>query len=150
MTPRSSAPSIPDVGQRLAAARMQRGLTQGELARAAGLAPSYLSRLENGKVQPTFKKVMHIVDVLGADVTELVGPSPRGGRYRGPCPVTTGGRCLVDLISIEPGADPERYSPREVRLIRRFARWLKHRPPNRARAMEILLDDLLGDAEGEG
>ena len=144
MTPESTTP---EVGQRLAAARLQRGLTQGQLAEAAGLAPSYLSRVENGKVQPTFRKVMHIVDVLGADLSELVGPRKSGTRRQGPCPVTTRGRCLLDLIAAETG--PERYTPREVRLIRRFAQWLQRSPPNRARAMEVLLDDLTGEASGD-
>lgn len=143
MTPETSRP---EVGRRLAAARLQRGLTQKTLARDAGLAPSYLSRIENGRVRPTFETVMQIVRALGADAAEIVGPATaKRDRRHGPCPVTPGGQCLVDLI--RPAADPEHYTPREVRLIRRFAAWLKQAPPNRVRAMEILFTDLTPAAE---
>jgi len=144
MTPETSAPPV---GRRLAAARLQRGLTQKTLARDAGLAPSYLSRIENGHVRPTFETVMQIVRALDADPAEIVGPATKTTRARrhGPCPVTPGGQCLVDLI--RPAAAPEHYTPREVRLIRRFAAWLKQAPPNRIRAMEILFTDLTQGAE---
>jgi transcriptional regulator with XRE-family HTH domain len=133
------------LGQRLAAARLQRGLAQGDVAKRSGLAASYLSRIENGKVQPTFRTVMQIVDVLGADLSEIAGPQGSGGRPRGPCPVTAKGRCLLDLIATT--ADHEHYSPREVRLLRRFAGWLKSAQPNRVRAIEIVLDDLMRATE---
>ena len=83
MTPRTS---VPEVGQRLAAARLQRGLTQKTVASRAGVASSYLSRIENGHVRPTFATVMQIVQALGADPTEIVGtkstPARRHGAWR--------------------------------------------------------------------
>lgn len=130
-----------DVGRRLSNARLQRGLAQAQVARAAGLAPSYLSRIESGKVRPAFPKVMRIVRAIGADVTEIVGPDESGKNARGPCPVTARGQCLIDLIA--PVADREHYTPRELRLLRRFAVWLKDAQPNRVRAIELLLDDPL-------
>lgn len=133
----------PEVGQRLAAARLQRGLAQGELAKRAGLAASYLSRIENGHVQPSFRAVMEIAEALGASLHELAD-GPPASRH-GPCPVTARGHCLLDLIAEEP--DGEHYSPREVRLIKRFAAWLKRATPERQRALEILLDDLLAAAD---
>lgn len=143
MTPEASAD---DVGRRLSAARLQRGLAQGSVARDAGLAASYLSRIENGKVQPTFRTVMQIVNAIGADMEEIVGPGPESHHRDGPCPVTARGRCLLDLIASEP--DGEHYSPREVKLLRRFAGWLKSAQPSRVRAIEVLLEDLLQVAEG--
>ncbi len=142
MTPEAA---LPDVGQRLAAARLQRGLAQTDVAERAGLAPSYVSRIENGKVQPTLPTLMKLVRVLGADLSEIVGPEPRPATRQGPCPVTARGTCLLDLIA-DP-ADREHYSPREVKLLRRFARWLKTVEPDRKRAMEILVEDLLRSAE---
>jgi transcriptional regulator with XRE-family HTH domain len=142
MTPEASA----HVGRRLAAARLQRGLAQGDVAQRCGLAASYLSRIENGKIQPAFRTVMQIVGVLGADMSEIVGPDLPGKRPHGPCPVTAG-RCLLDMIAAE--ADHEHYSPREVRLLRRFAAWLKSAEPSRVRAIEVLLDDLMRAADEE-
>jgi transcriptional regulator with XRE-family HTH domain len=137
MTPKKSPV---DVGQRLAAGRLQRGLAQGVVAERAGLAPSYLSRIESGKIRPTFATVMRIVDALGAELSEIVGPES-GSSRRHPCPITDKGQCLLDLIA--PKADSEHYTPREIRLLRRFAAWLKRVEPNRVRAIEVLLDDLM-------
>jgi len=129
-----------DVGQRLAAARLLRGLAQAEVARRAGLAPSYLSRIENGRIQPTFPTVLRIAGVMNADVAEIVERPAPTGDTRGPCPVTRRGTCLLDLV--RPEADDEHYSPREVRLLRGFASWIKSAAPDRLRAMEILLEEL--------
>jgi len=133
-----------DIGQRLAAGRLRRGLAQAEVARSASLAPSYLSRVESGKIRPTFATVMRIVNALGADLAEIVGPTIPKGRRKGACPVTAGGRCLLDMIGSE--ADRDHYSPREIRLLRRFAAWIKQVEPNRVRAAELLLGDLTSDA----
>jgi transcriptional regulator with XRE-family HTH domain len=141
MTPTTSSENI---GQRLAAARLQRGLAQTTVAQSAGLAPSYLSRLENGKVHPTFRTVMQIAQALGAGLEEIAG-APVAKHRRGPCPVTEQGQCLLDLVHSV--ADHEHYSPREIRLMRRLGRWLKTAEPGRVRAMELILDDLTSAAE---
>ncbi len=138
MTPRTRQPEI---GQRLAAARLQRGLAQKEVARSAGVAASYLSRIENGKVQPTFKLVMQVVGALGADLAEIAQAPPKSSAAsRGPCPVTNKGHCLLDLIG--PTSEGGRYTPRTVRLLRKFAGYVESAEPTRLRAMEILLEDL--------
>ena len=60
--------------------------------------------------------------------------------------MTTVGQCLLDMI--RPQADragrpsQEYYSPREIKLLRRFATWMKTVNSDRLRAMEILLEDL--------
>lgn len=143
----TSKTSLHDVGQRLAAARLQRGLAQSTVAKSAGLAPSYLSRIETGKVQPTFPTVMLVVRALGADPAEIVDPAAKPGASQGPCPVTAKGRCLLDLIRVDP--EGEHYSPREIRLLRNFAQWIKDAEPTRVRAMEILIEDLSAAAGGE-
>ncbi len=135
-----------DVGPRLAAARLQRGLAQNDVARRAGVAASYLSRIENGKVQPAFRTAVQIARVLGVGPDELVGSELGAPPGRGPCPVTRRGQCMLDLLA--PTADDEHYTAREVRLIRRFAAWVQDSDPTRQRAMEVLLEDLAaaGDA----
>jgi len=138
MTPRSSTP---DVAQRLSAARLQRGLAQKEVARRAGIAASYLSRIENGKVHPTVGTLTRIVRALGADLVEVFG-GEKAGNTRGPCPVTSRGHCLLDLIA--PIKSEGHFTPREVRLIRMFAIWVERAEPSRLRAMETLLEDLAG------
>jgi len=135
----------PEIGQRLSAARLQRGLSQGTVARRAGVAATYLSRLENGRVQPTFRMVMRITTAMRLDLAELVEPSREG--HQGTCPVTPQGRCLLDLIRPEEHAVPgEHYTPREVKLLRNVASWIKRVPSDRVRALEILLADLMQSA----
>jgi len=134
-----------EIGQRLAAARLQRGLLQADVARSAGLAPSYLSRIESGKIRPTFPTVMRIVAALDADLVEVVGADATRAHRAQSCPVTPRGQCLLDLI--RPEGDAEHYTPREVRLLRTFATWLKRAEPGRVQAFELLLGDLMDAAD---
>lgn len=137
---------IADIGQRLAAARMRRALSQGTVARLSGIAPSYLSRIETGKVHPTFRTVQKIAASLKVTLDEITGPtgveSPAGN-----CPISTSGDCMLDLIRSEAQvarvASGEVYTAREVRLLQRLASWMHSVGPERLRAMEILLDDLM-------
>ena len=143
---------LPDIGRRLCAARLQRGLSQGTVARLAGIGPSYLSRIENGRIQPSFRTVVRVQRALRADFEELAGPEQKS-RGRGACPVSNRGRCLLDLIRSE--TDPaaleveESYTPRQVRLLRRMAEWVRAAPGDRLRVMEILLEDLGRGGSGQ-
>lgn len=139
----TSEDRLPEVGQRLAAARLQRGLAQNEVARRAGLAASYLSRIETGKVHPTIGTVMQVARAMGADLGEVLGRG-EASATRGPCPVTHRGQCLLDLIS--PMKSEGHFTAREVRLIRRFASWVEGASATRLRAMEVLLEDLVDAA----
>jgi len=145
----SDVEPLPEVGRRLSAARLRRGLSQGQIAMRAGVATSYLSRVENGKIQPSFRTVMRIQRALGVGFEEIAGPDPPKKR-NGPCPVSKKGRCLLDLIRSEAlvrHAAEEAYSPREVRLLRKVATWLKISPSDRVRALETLVDDLIEGSE---
>ena len=151
MTPDTSGLSI---GRRLSAARLERGLSQGIVARQAGIAPSYLSRIETGKVQPTFRTVARVARALKVPMEQITASESLAGDKRGPCPVSRHGRCLLDLIRSETEVDAapglEVYSPREIRLLRRVARWVKVVPSDRLRALEILLEDLTRGARSDG
>ena len=61
----------------LPAARALAGYTQVELARAAGIAPSVLQAIEQGRSNPKLTTVNAIVDALKARGVELVGESER-------------------------------------------------------------------------
>ena len=145
MTPEATPETV---GRRLASARLRRGLAQKDVAERAGLAPSYLSRIETSKIQPTYRTLMQVVEALGVDPAEILGPRDSTGDPQGPCPVSTRGRCLLDLIRSSPG--PEQYSPREIRLLRRFASWVQGAEPARLKAMEVLLEDLASARSDSG
>jgi transcriptional regulator with XRE-family HTH domain len=137
-----------DIGRRLAAARLQRGVSQGMVGQRAGIAPSYISRLETGKVQPTFRTVQRLATALRISLHELSNrPDPR----RGGCPVTSSAACLLDLmrteVEIEHGVEGEAFTPRQIRLLKRFAFWLRKAAPDRQRAIEVLIDELAKGVE---
>ena len=112
------------VGKRIQAARLKRGFSQSAVSRRAGMAPSYLSRIESSKVHPTVRMAMRIATVLRISLDDLVGPRPPETSGK-PCPVSASGQCLLDLIntpSYSEGQNPsgEHLSPRQLRVARSF------------------------------
>lgn len=60
--------SLAQIGQRIAAARKQRRLTQLELARKAGLSRPTVDLLENGRATEIgYSKLVRILAVLGLE-----------------------------------------------------------------------------------
>jgi transcriptional regulator with XRE-family HTH domain len=73
-----------DLGLWIRQRRLERGLAQHVLAQRAGLSRRWLVDVENGHLQPKFADLLRLVEVLGADLTEVPGvrrsrvdPSPR-------------------------------------------------------------------------
>ena len=61
------------LGRNLKAARLGAGLTQGELAGRAGLAPAFVAELEGGALDPDLRALGALADALGCPAFELVG-----------------------------------------------------------------------------
>lgn len=76
MTPAKARPHR-DLGRRVAGlrARLQqygpRGMSQRELADAAGVSPGYIPRIESGELRPTPEVLRRIADALETDYQEL-------------------------------------------------------------------------------
>lgn len=51
--------------------REQQGLTQQEVADAVGISVTYLSKLENGKVNLTYPMAMRLCEVLKCDAGKI-------------------------------------------------------------------------------
>ena len=136
----------PHLGQRVAASRSQLGLSQTDVAKRAGLAASYLSRIENGKIHPTVPTAQKIAGALRVPLGELLGPTPLQQKDQG-CPVSARGICLIDLIDqkweLHSGEAAERYSPREIRLIRRFTKLVRQGSPELLKSFDVLIAGLL-------
>jgi transcriptional regulator with XRE-family HTH domain len=136
----------PDLGLRVAAHRSQLGLSQTVIARRAGLAASYLSRIENGKIFPTVPTAQKIATALRVPLNELLGPTPPDKKKKG-CPVTAKGVCLIDLIDPKWGfgsrGRAERYSPRQIRLMRGFTALIRKAPPELLKSLEVVVSNLL-------
>ncbi|MEN3583439.1 XRE family transcriptional regulator [Streptomyces sp. ZYX-F-203] len=80
-----SAPGPPDdpaesasaVAPRLRELRRRAALTLESAARAAGLSPAHLSRLETGRRQPSLPMLLGLARIYGTTVSDLLGE--RGG-----------------------------------------------------------------------
>jgi transcriptional regulator with XRE-family HTH domain len=70
------------VRARLKALRVERGLSQEEVAERAGMAPSTLSRLESGARRLALDHLTPLAQALGVEVGELLAPATRDPRVR--------------------------------------------------------------------
>ena len=136
----------PDLGQRLTATRIQAGLSQNAVAHRAGLAASYLCRIETGKIQPTVPTANKIAAALRVSLGELLGPRPSKLVNQG-CPVSANGTCMLDLIDpkweFRQHGREERYSPRQIRLLRRFTALVREDQPELIKGLDLLVGSLL-------
>lgn len=142
------------IGRRLANARLRRGLSQGTVARLAGLDPSYISRIETGRVHPTFRTMQRIAEAMRVPLAEIADAAPNERPAAGPCPVSRSGICLMDLVRSEVDGggrlDADLFTPTQIKLIRRFAEWVRTATRDRQRAMETLIRDLTRTAAPDG
>jgi transcriptional regulator with XRE-family HTH domain len=67
------AENLPAVAPQLRALRRRAALTLEAAARAAGLSPAHLSRLETGQRQPSLPVLLTLARVYGTTVAELLG-----------------------------------------------------------------------------
>lgn len=76
-----------ELGQRVAALRRSRGLTQVQLAEAIGVAQQTVAHYEAGRLRLLAGALPNLADQLGVSVEELVGtPTRRSNGKRGPAP----------------------------------------------------------------
>jgi transcriptional regulator with XRE-family HTH domain len=64
---------LADLAMRLKALRKERGWTQPDLARRAGLSAGYIARLETGRHDPKLSTLVRLAKALRRPVTELLG-----------------------------------------------------------------------------
>jgi len=60
------------LGKRIARTRKTHGLTQAELAEAAGVGRVTISRLENGEQSPRYQTLKELAEALGVDAAQLL------------------------------------------------------------------------------
>jgi transcriptional regulator with XRE-family HTH domain len=109
------------VGKTILRLRMQSKKSQRTLAESAGLAVSYVSRLENGHVIPTIRTLAKIAAGLGVPITSLLD-SVTAPESADRCPVSLSGRCILDQLFIARGRSPkmaiEGYSTQQLEVLR--------------------------------
>jgi transcriptional regulator with XRE-family HTH domain len=68
------------LGRRMRRARIERGITQAELALTAGVGANYIPRLERGEMVPSVEAAWRIARALGVSLDGLCGrASKRNG-----------------------------------------------------------------------
>lgn len=76
--PRSSAPAArPEVARRLRDLRLRCRLSMRELARQAGVAPSYVSGVERRRISPTIAALRKLLNAMGSDLGVFFTAAPR-------------------------------------------------------------------------
>ncbi|MFF5189207.1 helix-turn-helix domain-containing protein [Streptomyces sp. NPDC000345] len=71
--PADQADAVPVVAPQLRSLRRRAALTLEAAARAAGLSPAHLSRLETGQRQPSLPMLLALARIYGTTVSELLG-----------------------------------------------------------------------------
>jgi transcriptional regulator with XRE-family HTH domain len=64
-------------GANLKVVRQKTGLTQAQLAEAAGLLQQYISLVESGRQNVTIATANDLANVLNCDIRDLLGPLKR-------------------------------------------------------------------------
>jgi transcriptional regulator with XRE-family HTH domain len=72
-----------DMGERLKRLRERAGLTQPQMAEAAGVPVSTLRQWEQGRRLPSLEGFIALADGLGVTLDELAGRGPRGRKKGG-------------------------------------------------------------------
>jgi len=69
-------PTLQPLAQRLERLRLERGLTQGALARRAGISPNHYLDIAHAQANPTAIVLIKLAETLGAPVTDLFDSAP--------------------------------------------------------------------------
>jgi len=60
------------LGKNLKKIRVEKGISQGDIARALNVARSFVSDLENGKRNPTLTTISKLAKAIGVSTDELL------------------------------------------------------------------------------
>lgn len=93
-----------DVGPRLRARRVERGMSQRELARRLGLSPSLISQIEKGQSRPSVSTLYGMVSELDLSLDELfLSRLPPDPPTDDAMPMSPAAALLVSLSASEDG-----------------------------------------------
>ncbi len=111
------------LGKAIKHIRTQQRLTQSQVAQDAGIPSSYLSRIENDRIQPTTGTLARLSQALSVPTSRLFSVEEKNGLPVIPhCPVSSSGRCIGDMIRAKATQLPVHsefdYGPDELRYLR--------------------------------
>jgi len=109
----NQSPDAPsDLGPRLRAIRVARGVGLRELARRLDLSPSSISQIETGKIQPSVRTLYALASEFGVTVDEVLFDEP-------PLPGAPG----TTTRAVEPGLSVQRAADRPAIQLNSGVRW---------------------------
>jgi transcriptional regulator with XRE-family HTH domain len=140
------------IGSRIIQIRNQKNLTQRQVSERSGIATSYLSRVENRRLEPRPTTLHRIADAMGVPLSQLFEEGSAASQSS-QCVITLSGNCIMDMMRSERGKAPrgtsESYTPHQLQLLR-MANYLIQSGDNRVLdALDVLLNSLLGSQGGE-
>ena len=142
------------LGRNLFRIRHDLGLTQQEVGDRVGLTTSYVSRIENGRVEPSVKTLERLADALGLTVGELFDlEASRAARRAHRCPVSSSGTCIGEQIRNQSGpqADGRKgsYGKEELRLLQLTERIAVRGSQAQRSALGLLLESVAAGLDDE-
>lgn len=84
------------LGHKITQLRLKAEMTQRKASELTGLATSYLSRLENGHINPSIGTLSKISKAFGVPLYSFFA-SESGLEQRDRCPISPSGQCILDL-----------------------------------------------------
>lgn len=60
------------LGKNLKRIRTEKGISQGDIARAIGMDKGFISNIENGKTNPTLSTITKLAKAIGVSIGELM------------------------------------------------------------------------------
>ncbi len=137
------------VGIKIRQIRLRSGKTQREVCQGTGLAVSYLSRLENGRINPSIQTLQRLARSLKVPISSFFDADPvleQGDR----CPVSLDGSCILDQIFVSVGRPlegREAYTREQLELLR-LCNYLLHSGNKKIRVtLRTLLRALAGSVD---
>jgi len=136
------------IGRAILRARQEQNLTQGQVGQRAGLATSYISRIENDRIQPTMPTLSRVADALGVPVSALFRSREKGeALLKHRCPVSGSGKCIGEQIRSHQGARPAdrgaNYGKEELHLLKMTDYVARHGTKETRRALRVVLESLI-------
>ncbi len=95
-----------DIGGRLRAARLERGLSLRSVAQELGVSASLISQVETGKTQPSVSTLYAMVNHLGVSMDELMSVAPKTSPAPGAPPLIVGHGGVVQPAVQRAGENP--------------------------------------------
>jgi transcriptional regulator with XRE-family HTH domain len=97
--------AMESLGSKLRALRKQQGLSLKQLAERVGCAPSYLSMVENERLDPSVSRLKKIVDALGKTIVNLFGEPADGDiivrKERRAKAAFPGSKLLIEILVLQ-------------------------------------------------